>query len=141
MKQVEFGWPELDDAWRLITAAFAHYGKTIRPLRGARRDHLSRLIADGYTPEELASAVHGYVHWHKGLDPKPDGFEPWRWFTPDSVFRLEKLEARIEFGMAGPYRSKRDLAKERAQAAEDERRREIAKVMEERRLRVVGERA
>lgn len=137
MKQAAFGWPELDDAWRQITEAFALYGKVVRPLKGTRRDHMSRLIADGYTAEELVAAVHGYVHWHKGIDPKPDGFEPAKWFTPDSVFRLDKLEARIEFGMAGPYKSKRDIAQERRQAAEDERRREIAKVMEERRLRAV----
>ena len=123
---------------REITAAFAFYGKTVRPLKGARRDIMSKLIADGYTAQELVAAVHGYVHWHKGLDVKPgETFDPYRYFTPDAVFRLEKIEARIEFGMAGPYRSKRDTAKERAQAAEDDRQREIAKVMEERRLRVV----
>lgn len=135
--QIAFGWPEIDEAWKRITAAFAMYGKQIRPLRGTRRDHMSRLFADGYTADELVAAVHGYVHWHKGLTDKGDGFDPSKWFTPDSVFRLEKLEARIEFGMAGPYRSRRDIAQERAQAAQDERQREIAKVMEERRLRSV----
>ena len=137
MKQAGFGWPELDEAWQRITEAFASYGKTIRPLRGARRDHMSRLIADGYTADELVAAVHGYVHWHKGLDARPD-FDPRQWFTPDSVFQLEKLENRIEFGMAGPYRSRKDIASERARTAQEEREREIAKVMEERRLRVVG---
>jgi hypothetical protein len=53
------------------------------------------------------------------------------------VFRLEKLETRIEFGMAGPYRSRREVAQERVSRAEIERRAEIAKVMEERRLRAV----
>lgn len=136
MKQAGFGWPELDEAWQRITEAFASYGKTIRPLRGARRDHMSRLIADGYTADELVAAVHGYVHWHKGLDARPD-FDPRQWFTPESVFRLEKLETRIEFGMAGPYRSRREVAQERVSRAEVERRAEIAKVMEERRLRAV----
>lgn len=136
--QIAFGWPELDEAWTRITEAFALYGKTIRPLRGTRRDHMSRLIADGYTADELVAAVHGYVHWHEGLDPKPgDTFDPRKWFTPDSVFRLEKLEARIEFGSAGPYRSRRNVAQERAQAAQDAREREIAKVREERGLRAV----
>jgi hypothetical protein len=139
--QIAFGWPELDEAWTRITAAFAFYGKTIRPLRGTRRDHMSRLIADGYTADELVAAVHGYVHWHKGLEPRMgrDGkpFEPLQWFTPDSVYRLEKLENRIEFGMAGPYQSRRNVAQERAQAAQDAREREVAKVMEERRLRAV----
>ena len=136
-KQGEFGWPEIDEAWRAVTMAFAHYGKEIRPLRGTRRDHLSRLIADGYSAADLVSAVHGYVHWHGGLAKKPDGFEPLKWFTPDTVFRLDKLETRIEFGSAGPFRTRRDVAKERAQAAEGERRREIDKVKEERRLRAV----
>lgn len=102
MKQAAFGWPELDEAWRLITAAFAHYGKKVRPLKGARRDHLSRLIADGYTAEELAAAVHGYVWFHGGLDARDD-FDPRKWFDPDSVFRFDKLERRIELGEQGPW--------------------------------------
>ena len=137
-QQARFGWPEIDEAWQRITDAFAFYGKPIRPLKGERRDHMSRLIADGYTPDELVAAVHGYVHYHKGLDQKPGSdFDPWKFFTPDSVFRLHKIEARIEFGMAGPYRSRRDIAAERARTAQEEREREIAKVMEERRLRAV----
>ena len=120
----------------MVTEAFAFYGKEIRPLKGTRRDHISRLIADGYTADELVAAVHGYVHWHDGLKADPD-FDPRKWFTPDSVFRLEKLENRIEFGMAGPYVSKRDRVAERARTAQEEREREIAKVMEERRLRAV----
>lgn len=138
MKQAGFGWPELDEAWRRITEAFALYGKTIRPLRGDRRDHMSRLIADGYTPDELVAAVHGYVHFHKGLDQKPGSdFDPWKFFTPDAVFRLHKIEARIEFGMAGPYRFRREVTRERVSRAEMERQAEIAKVMEERKLRAV----
>lgn len=137
-RQTCFGWPEIDKAWREVTSAFASYGKKLRPLKGARRDMMSKLIADGYTPDELVAAVHGYVHWHKGLDPKPgENFDPRQWFTPESVFRAEKLEIRIELGEAGPYRSRRDIAKERAQAAEDARQREIQKVMEERRLKAV----
>jgi hypothetical protein len=137
-QQTGFGWPEIDEAWRGITAAFAFYGKKIRPLKGHRRDQMSKLIADGYTPEELVAAVHGYVHWHKGLDPKPgETFDPRQWFNPDSVFRFEKLEMRIELGEAGPYRSRRDVAAERATRAQIEREQEIAKVMEERRLKAV----
>lgn len=136
--QIAFGWPELDETWKRITDAFAFYGKAVRPLKGTRRDHMSRLIADGYTADELVAAVHGYVHWHGGLQPKAgDTFDPRKWFTPDSVYRLEKLENRIEFGMAGPYQSKRDIAAQRARTAQEEREREIAKVMEERRLRAV----
>ena len=137
MKQAALDWPEMDAMWAEVTKAFALYGKSIRPLKGARRDHMSRLIADGYTADELVAAVHGYVHWHKGLHDKGDGFDPMKWFTPDSVFRLEKLEARIEFGQAGPYRSKQDRIADRARTAQEEREREIAKVMEERRLRAV----
>lgn len=137
MKQAEFGWPELEEAWRLIQQAFAHYGKTIGPLRGNRRDHMSKLISEGYKPAELAAAVHGYVRWHEGIEKKADGFDPNKWFDPDSIFRFEKIERRIELGLAGPYTSRKDIAKERAQAAQDERSREIAKVMEERRLRAV----
>lgn len=128
---------EADSVWQRVQDAFAHYGKRLRPLRGARREHMMRLLSDGYTADELVAAIHGYVHWHGGLADKGDGFDPSKWFTPESVFRLEKLEARIEFGLAGPFVSKRDRVAERARTAQEERAREIAKVMEERRLRAV----
>lgn len=113
--QIAFGWPEIDEVWKRVTEAFAFYGKQIRPLRGARRDHISRLIADGYTADELVAAVHGYVHFHGGLDEHADGFKPRKWFDPDSVYRLEKLERRIELGEAGAFVH---VSREEAHAAE-----------------------
>lgn len=141
MKQAAFGWPEMDAMWEEVTKAFAYYGKRIRPLKGSRRDHMSRLIADGYTADELAAAVHGYVRFHEGLEPRKrqDGseFDPRKWFDPETIFGPEKLEKRIELGEAGPYQSRQNVAAQRATRAEIERQQEIAKVMEERRLRAV----
>lgn len=123
---------DIDEAWDVVAQAFAHYGKQIRPLKGARRKHIERLIAEGYGGDELAAAVHGYVHWHKGLDRKPDGFEPRQWFTPESVFRLEKLEMRIELGEAGAWRKPESAAERRERERREEYERERAKVLAER---------
>lgn len=86
-----------------MAEAFAHYGKRVTPrLRGERLKLISRLLVD-YEPDELVAAVHGYVRFHEGLEPKADGFPPRRYFTPESVFRFEKIESRVELGLDGPW--------------------------------------
>lgn len=139
--QAELDLDGLAEAWVAIAAAFAFYGKQIRAPKGLRQAHLNRLLAEGYTGAELACAVHGYVRFHEGLHARPgrDGFafDPSKWFDPDSVFRLDRLERRIELGELGPFKSKQSLARERAEAAEADRQRYIAQVKEERRLRLV----
>ena len=129
---------DADDAWAVIREAFAAYGKrTLPSLRGARRKLLDRLLDDGYTAEDLVAAVHGYVHFHRGLRAE-DGFDPRRFFTPESVFRLEKQEPRIELGLDGPWK-KPETSNERRDRERQER---VAKerrvVAQERSLRAVG---
>lgn len=124
---------DTDAIWSEVVQAFAHYGKKVRPLKGARRKHIERLIhEDCYEAYELVAAVHGYVHRHNGLDKHPDGFEPRKWFTPESVFRLEKLEMRIELGEAGPWR--------KPETASERRDRERREYYEQERQRVEAER-
>ncbi len=118
-----------DDVWPQVVEAFAHYGKRVQPrLRGERLRLVKRLLADGYEAHDLVAATHGYVVYHEGLEPKMGSdFDPRRYFTPESVFRLEKLEPRIELGLEGPYR-KPESAPERR---ERERREEYERAREE----------
>ena len=133
MGEIPHGGEEIAEVWRSVTAAFAFYGKQVRPLKGKRLDLVKRLMAGGYTAEELVACVHGYVHFHSGLAKKPDGWEPLRYFTPESVFRLEKLEPRCELGMAGPWRKPETASERRDREREAEYRAEREKVLEERR--------
>ena len=83
------------------------------------------------------AAVHGYVHFHRGLRAE-DGFDPRRFFTPESVFRLEKLEPRIELGLDGPWK-KPETSNERRDRERQERvAQERRVVAQERSLRAVG---
>ena len=119
---------QLDDAWPAVVEAFGHYGKRITPrLRGARRKLVERLLLE-YEPDELVAAVHGYCVFHQGLDREPGSeFDPRKYFTPESVFRWEKIESRVELGLDGPYRkplsheeqvkARQDAARQRVAAA------------------------
>ena len=111
-----------DESWPKVVEAFSHYGKRITfRLRGARRRLIERLSDEGYEADDLVAAVHGYVRFHNGLEPR-DGFEPAKYFTPESVFRFEKLEPRIELGIEGPWRkpiSREDAIKARQKAAQE----------------------
>ena len=129
---------DADEAWAVIREAFAAYGKrTLPSLRGARRKLLDRLLDDGYSAEDLVAAVHGYVRFHRGLRVE-DGFDPRRFFTPESVFRLEKLEPRIELGLDGPWK-KPETSNERRDRERQERvAQERRVVAQERSLRAVG---
>lgn len=124
--------------WLQVVEAFGHYQKRVTPkLRGARKRLIERL-AEEYSTEDLVSAVHGYVHFHKGLDER-NGFDPRQWFTPESVFRFEKLEGRIELGMDGPWRkplSHEEQVKARQKAAQE--RLNAARANREGRLRSVS---
>lgn len=121
-----------DAVWPAVVEAFGHYGKRITPrLRGARRKLVERLLTE-YEGEELVLAVHGYVRFHEGLDREPGSeFDPRKYFTPESVFRFEKIEGRVELGLDGPYRkplshesqvkARQEAARERVAAARAER--------------------
>lgn len=87
-----------DEVWPEIIKAFAFYGKKVRPMKGERRKMIQRLLDDDYDTDELVAAVHGYVHQHDGLDAPEGEWQPRKYFTPESVFRLDKLEMRIEQG-------------------------------------------
>lgn len=110
-----------DEVWGQVAEAFSFYGKRVTPrLRGARRKLIERILTE-YDGEELVAAVHGYVRFHEGLDQE-DGsnFNPRKYFTPESVFRLEKIESRVELGFNGPYQkplSREDAVKARQEAA------------------------
>ena len=109
-----------ESVWPAITAAFAHYGKRVGPIRGERRRMIARLLSEGYDEADLVAAVHGYCHFHGGLEPR-EGFDPMKWFKPDSVFRVSKLDDRIDLGMDGPWRkpaSREELVKARQKAAQ-----------------------
>lgn len=130
-----------DKAWPHVVEAFGFYRKRVTPrLRGARRALIERLLADDYEVEDLVAAVHGYVRFHNGLDREMGSeFDPRKYFTPESVFRLEKLEPRIELGIDGPWR-KPETAAERRERERSEQyaaaRRQVAREREER-LRAV----
>ena len=129
---------DADEAWAVIREAFAAYGKrTLPSLRGARRKLLDRLLDDGYSAEDLVSAVHGYVHFHRGLRAE-DGFDPRRFFTPESVFRLEKLEPRIELGLDGPWKKPETSSERRDRERQERVAKERRVVAQERSLRAVG---
>ena len=129
---------EADEAWPAVVAAFARYGKRVHPrLRGARRKHVQRLLADGFEPAELVQAVDGYVRWHEGL-ARRDDFDPRKWFTPETVLRVEKLEMRIELGLEGPW--EKPLSRdEQVRAKQEAARQRVAEARAaQNRLRVVG---
>ena len=130
---------EAEEAWEALVAAFGYYGKRVNPrLRGARRKHLQRLLRDGFEPDELAAAVHGYVRWHEGLDRRDD-FDPRKWFTPETVLRVDKLEMRIELGLDGPW--EKPLSRdEQVRAKQEAARQRVAEARAaQERLRVVGD--
>lgn len=118
-----------DDVWTDVVSAFAHYGKRITPrLRGDRRKLVEKLLAEGYEATDLIAAVNGYVRFHKGLDAEfSHGKTARDYFTPESVFRWEKIENRIEIGLDGPWeaplshedqvKAKQRAARERVEAA------------------------
>lgn len=130
---------EADEAWRAIVAAFGRHGKRVGSrLRGMRRKHVERLLADGFDPDELHLAVEGFVRFHEGLDRRDD-FDPRKWFTPETVLRVEKLEMRIELGLEGPWEEplSRD---EQVRAKQEAARQRVAEARAaQERLRVVGD--
>jgi len=132
---------EADEAWEAIVEAFGRYGKRVNTrLRGARRKHVERLLADDYEVEDLVAAVHGYVHSHDGLDREMGSeFNPRRWFTPESVFRLEKIELRIELGLEGPWQKPETRQERRDRERQEQYAAARAEVARDRGLRVVGD--
>ncbi len=96
---------ETDDIWPQIREAFAFYGRQVSPVCGpSRRKLIEKRLAEGYSPQAIISAVDGYVHFHEGLDPKPgEDFNPRKWFDPDSVFKAERFDTRVELGEQGRW--------------------------------------
>ena len=132
--------PSPESVWPAIVEAFAFYGKRVGPIRGERRRMVKRLLDEGYTGEDLVAAIHGYVAHHDGLEAK-DEFNPRKYFKPDSVFRIHKLDDRIDLGIDGPWRkpmSREETVKARQQAAR-ERVAAARRAQEEPRLRAVQE--
>jgi len=130
----------IDAIWPEIREAFAFYGKTVRanPSRD-RRTLIQKRLDDGFTPEELVMAVHGYIHAHQGLDRVfGNGLTSGHYLRPETVFKAEGFEDRVERGThpwIAPKHSSRAAGRDQAKA--DERAAYKALVIEERRLRVV----
>ena len=95
----------IDTIWPTIRAAFAHYGVTTRAKLGTtRRKMLQRHLDDGIELEELPMAVHGYVREHKGLDTQfSNGLTSGDYMRFETVFKLDKMELRVELGAKGPW--------------------------------------
>lgn len=75
-----------------IEGAFAAYGKTIRTWNPSRRKALVARCKE-HGAEALASAVHGYVYFHR----KPgNGFDPMAHLTPETVFQAGKFPKYLE---------------------------------------------
>ncbi len=140
----------IDTIWPKIVKAFAFYGRGIGPARGpgpTRRKLIEKRLAEGYEPEDLVRAVHGYVHFHEGLEPKPgDDFNPRTWFDPEAAFKAWRFDTRVELGAQGPWvYVDAKLEKERqvkarqkaAQARVDAARKKMDAEKDKRRLKVV----
>jgi|DEB0MinimDraft_10_1074344.scaffolds.fasta_scaffold333175_1 hypothetical protein len=129
---------QADEAWPAVVEAFAHYGKKVVPkLRSERRKLVEQLLVE-FEPEELVAAVHGYVRYHEGLDQKDD-FNPRKFFNPESVFRLGKMEQRVELGLEGPW-SRPLTHEEQVKARQEAARERVARAreaMEAKRLRAL----
>ncbi len=135
----------IDEIWPKIRAAFAFYGRTTRPTIGpSRRKLIEKRLSEGYEPEDLVSAVHGYVHFHDGLEPKPgEEFDPRKWFDPDSVFKEMRFDTRVELGAAGKWvrvdaKMRREAEVKARQAAAEERVEAARREKDKPQLRVVG---
>ncbi len=96
---------DVDDIWPDIVKEFAFYGKKLSARCGsARRKLIEKRLGEGSTGADLVQAVSGYVHFHEGLDPKPgEDFNPRKWFDPDSVFKAERFDTRVELGEQGRW--------------------------------------
>ena len=94
-----------EQVWQGVQETFALFGKKLGPLRGERRKLLTRMLNEGYTPLELRAAIHGYAWLHNGLTQTEDEFDPKRYFTPETIWRLSKIDLRIDEAMQrGPYK-------------------------------------
>ncbi len=93
---------EIDKVWPAIRTAFAFYDRRISPVCGtARRKLIQKRLDEGYAPLDLVRAIHGYCHFHEGLEAKPgESFNPRKWFDPESVFKESRFDTRVELGDA-----------------------------------------
>lgn len=86
------------DAWPLIRAAFLEYGRDLTEiLAGDRLDLIRKRLEARATPEDLVRAVHGYVRFHRGLEPDGE-FDPRKFFRPETIFTGKGFEDRVERG-------------------------------------------
>ena len=102
----------------LITAAepgFVAYGKRVERWGEARKDKLreraGELVRSGLSRERALAAIsaapHGFLWFHRRADPQR--FDPWRLFTPDTVYGegfdryLEAYGEARRAGMTPPF--------------------------------------
>ena len=89
---------EIDELWPKIRDAFAFYGRNLSSVCGpSRRKIIEKRLSEGYEPDDIVKAVHGYVHFHEGMEPCGE-FNPRKWFDPETVFKSTRFDTRVEMG-------------------------------------------
>ena len=130
----------IETIWPDIVEAFAFYGKKIRPNPSPDRlALLQRRLNEGFSPPELVMAIHGYVHAHGGLDRVfGNGLNSGHYLRPETVFKAEGFEDRVERGDRPWVKPKSREAEVKArQAAAQERVDAARREKDTPRLRVV----
>jgi hypothetical protein len=134
----------VDDLWPEIREAFAFYGRKLGATCGpSRRKLIEQRLSEGYEPSDLVCAVHGYVHFHEGLEPEEGStFNPRKWFDPDSVFKATRFDTRVEMGYEGVWekvdpKERREAAVKARQEAANEKVAAARRERDQSRLRAV----
>ena len=102
--------PIISEVWPRVVEAFAIYGKKVRAKPGPERLRLIRMrLAEGYEPDELIAAIHGYLHAHGGPDRSfNDGSKSGDYFRPETIFKAQSMDDRVELGLnKGIWRPRR----------------------------------
>lgn len=90
--------PRVEAAWPAIRDAFAEHGTQLGESIAIDRSKLiAKRIDAGATTDDLVAAVHGYVRAN-GLERRPDGFDPGRYFRPQTIFKEDGFSDRVDAG-------------------------------------------
>lgn len=90
--------PRVQAAWPTIRAAFAEHGTELGESIAIDRSKLiAKRLDAGATPDDLVCAVHGYVRAN-GLEARADGFDPGKFFRPQTIFKEDGFSDRVDAG-------------------------------------------
>lgn len=90
--------PRVEQAWPAIRTAFSEHGTSLSESIAIDRSKLiAKRIDAGATADDLVAAVHGYVRAN-GLERRPDGFDPGRYFRPQTIFKEDGFSDRVDAG-------------------------------------------